>query len=258
MDSEWTRGPTTDTELAGTIGLRTSHQEGSMPNPRFAGLYAMVAGAASLIFAPLLALSYFATDDGAGELQTSTVSAWADPARDIAGGLLTWASPERVYATYIQVFAVLFGGLLLCATVVHGQARPGGGLERWGWRLALTGYRVLAVALLVAFVVLIPESDGGGLNVVYLALLVPGMLLSVVGSTVLGIALVRAGYRPRATAWLLALALPLMLTGSDLLGHNSLGLVPLFVAWAVTGHKLWREGGAPAAAAPAASRTAPS
>jgi hypothetical protein len=226
-----------------------------MLNPRFAGLYAMAAGAASLVFAPLLALSYFATDDGASELETSTVSAWAEPARDLAGGLLTWASPERVYATYVQVFAVLFGGLLLCATTVEREARPGRGLERWGWRLALTGYRVLAVALVVAFVVLIPESDGGGLNVVYLALLVPGMLLSVVGSSVLGIALVRAGYRPRATAWLLALALPLMLTGSDLLGHNSLGLLPLFVAWAMTGHRLWLEEREPAAVA---TPTAPS
>jgi hypothetical protein len=228
-----------------------------MSNPRFAGLAAMVAGAASLIFAPLLALSYFGIDDGADELNSATVSAWADPARDIAGGLLTWASPERVYATYIQAFAILFGGLLLCATAARAQVRPGGGLERWAWWLALTGYRVTAVALLVAFVVLIPDSDGGGLNVVYLALLVPGMLLSVVGSSVLGIALLRTGYRPRLTAWLLALAFALMLAGSDVLGHNSLGLVPLFLAWAASGHRLWREEREPAAVAPV-SRTAPS
>jgi hypothetical protein len=221
-----------------------------MSNPRFAGLYAMVAGAASLVFAPLLALSYFATDDGASELQKSTVSAWADPARDLAGGLLTWASPDRVYATYVQVFAVLFGGLLLCATVVRAQTQPDTRLERWGWRLALTGYRLAAAGLLAAFVALIPASGGAALDVAYLVLLFPGMLLSTVGSTVLGIALLRAGYRPRPTAWLLALALPLALLGSDLLGHNSLGLVPLLLAWALAGRRLWlEEGRAPAGVA---------
>ena len=73
-----------------------------------------------------------------------------------------------------------------------------------------------------------------------MALMVPGMLISVVGSTVLGIALLRAGYAPKLTAWLLALAIPLMLLASDCLGHNSLGLVPLFVAWAAAGRQLWR------------------
>ena len=56
----------------------------------------------------------------------------------------------------------------------------------------------------------------------------------------LGIALLRDRYAPRLTAWLLALAFPLMLVGSDVLGHNSLGMIPLFLAWAATGRHLWR------------------
>ena len=39
------------------------------------GLYAIAAAAASVVFAPLLALSYFATDSGASQLETATVSA---------------------------------------------------------------------------------------------------------------------------------------------------------------------------------------
>jgi hypothetical protein len=31
-----------------------------------------------------------------------------------------------------------------------------------------------------------------------------------------------------------------MLLGSDVLGHNSLGMIPLFLAWAATGRHLWR------------------
>ena len=55
-----------------------------------------------------------------------------------------------------------------------------------------------------------------------------------------------------------ARVLGMIMAGSDLLGHNSLGLVWLFLAWAVTGHRLWREEHEPAAVAPAASPTAAS
>ena len=103
------------------------------------------------------------------------------------------------------------------------------------------GYALATVGLLAAFVVLFGGSTAGeSLNIVFLALMVPGMLLSVIGSTMLGIALLRDHYVPRLTAWLLALAFPLMLVGSDVLGHNSLGMIPLFLAWAATGRHLWR------------------
>jgi hypothetical protein len=209
---------------------------------RFAGLYAVLAAAASLVFAPLLALSYFGIDEGADELSAKTVSAWAGPARDLAGGLLTWASPDRVYATYVQVFALLFPAVLLCARATHARRPvPAARLERWGWRIALAGYWLATAGLLAAFIVLFAGSTAGSaLNLVFLALMVPGMLLSVLGSTVLGIALLRDSYTPRLTAWLLALAFPLMLVGSDMLGHNSLGMIPLFLAWAATGRHLWR------------------
>jgi hypothetical protein len=90
---------------------------------RLTGLYAVLAGAAAVFLSPLLALSYFATADGAQELDIGTVSAWADPARDIAGGLLTWASADRVYSTYVQVFALLLLAVLLCAWRVGPNAR---------------------------------------------------------------------------------------------------------------------------------------
>jgi hypothetical protein len=214
-----------------------------MSRTRAAGLYAVCAAAGSVLFAPLLALSYFATDSGADELQAGTVAAWAEPARDLADGLLTWASPDRVYATYVQVFALLFPAVLICARVTRARRpAPHDRVERWGWRIALTGYGLACAGLAIGFLLLFGRAAGdAGLNAVYLALLVPGMLLSALGSTVLGVALLRTGYRPRATAWLLALAFPLLAAGSGLLGHNSLGLVPLFVAWGLTGLRLWRE-----------------
>ncbi len=210
---------------------------------RFAGLYAALAAVAAVLLAPLLAMSYFATSEGAEELETGTVSAWAEPARDVAGGLLTWASPERVYSTYVQAFALLFAGVFLCALAVRARRKPVRRAERWGWRIALTGYGLATAGLVGAFFTLIPgDPANAALNVVFLALLLPGMFVSVIGSTVLGIALVRDGYRPRLTAWLLALAFPSMVVVPVLLGHNSLGMLPLMVAWGATGVWLWREG----------------
>jgi hypothetical protein len=223
---------------------------------RLLGLYSVISGIAVLVVSPLLALAYFATKDGAESLGTSTVSYWAEPARDTAGRLLTFASADHVYGTYLQLFALLFPAVLLCALAVKAR-RPAqaGGLERWGWRVALVGYGLLTIGLIVAFFVEVADhfmetSDSGTspLNIAFLSLLLPGIVLSSVGSTALGIALVRSSYVPRVTAWLLAFAFPLWIVGSFVLGHNSLGLVPLFVAWAFSGWRFWSA--AAGAAAP--------
>lgn len=200
---------------------------------RLAGLYGVGAAGASLVVTPLLALSYFATEDGVVELETSTVSAWADPARDLADGLVTFASADTVYWTYLKVLMLIFPAILCCALAAKSRRpEPGKSGERWGWRVALAGYVLLTVGLVVVF---------PAIEVAFFVLLVPGLLLGTIGSTLLGVALLRSSYRPRLTSWLLALSLPLWLVGSVVLGHNSLGLVPLFVAWAATGWRLWRS-----------------
>lgn len=209
---------------------------------RLVGLYAAVASALGVVLSPLLAMSYFGIAEGADELANGTVSAWADPGRDLVGGLLTWASPERVYATYVQAFALLFPAVFLCARAVRAR-RPADQTrnERWGWSIALFGYGLASVGLVAAFVVLIGGSTAGtALDVVFLAMLLPGMFISVIGSTVLGIALIRERYTPRLAGWLLALAFPSMAIVPDVLGHNSIGMVPLMVAWGAAGLRLWR------------------
>ena len=209
---------------------------------RFVGLYSTLAAGASIVVAPLFALSYFATASGAEQLDIATVSAWAEPARDLAGGLLTFASADRVYATYLQLFALLFPAVILCAWVVRTQRRqPQTRLERWGWRLAFLGYFLLGLGLAAVAIVLIAAAPASAIpNILYLSLIAPGLLLGTLGSTLLGIRFLRSAYHPRLTGWLLALSLPLWSVGSDVLGHNSLGLVPLFVAWAATGWRIWR------------------
>lgn len=210
---------------------------------RLAARYATFAAAAAVVVTPLLALSYFAIPDGAPELETGSVSAWADPARDLAGGLLTFGSPDRVYATYTQVLAALFPAALICALMAWSRRpRPASRTERWGWPVALAGYASMTAGLITASVVLIGASaSGDAVNTVFVSLVVPGLLLSTTGSTVLGIGLLREGRPPRGGAWALALSLPLWLLASLVLGHNGMGLVPILVAWALIGRSLARD-----------------
>ena len=210
---------------------------------RLVGFYAMVAAVAAVIVAPLFALSYFATGDGSKELEVSTVAAWAEPARDIAGGLLTFASADTVYETYTQVFAVLFPAVIASALALRARRpAPVRGAERWGWRLALPGYVLFGAGLAVLAVVFIWATPVDEVtNVVFLGAIVPGLLVAIIGSTVLGIGLIRAQQRPRFAAWLLALAIPTWLVGMMVLGHNSLGVAPLFVAWGTIAWSLRRE-----------------
>ena len=117
------------------------------------------------------------------------------------------------------------------------------GIERWGWRIALFGYCLAGVGVLtVGALEIFADPNGSAVNIGFLALMIPGMLLSMIGSTVLGIGLIRGGYRPLVTGWLLALSIPFMIVGSGVLGHNSLGMVSLFVAWGFAG---WRLGASP-------------
>jgi hypothetical protein len=221
---------------------------------RLSGLYAVIAAAAAVLLSPLLALSYFATDEGAAELEKGTVSAWADPARDVVGGLLTWASPERVYGTYWLLFWVLFAAVFLCARAVRGRRPAASGLERWGWRTALFGYGLGTVGLIAAAVILVAGSTAdAAIDVAFVALMLPATAIDVIGSTLLGIALLRSRYEPSVTAWLLALVFPSMLIVPAVLGNLSLGLLPVLVAWAATGWRL-RHAESPAELQLAAAR----
>src|SRR4051794_15657384 len=92
------------------------------------------AAGAALAVSLLLAMAYFATADGAKSYEPATVQAWAGPARRLAGGLLTFAGPDRVYATYGLLMSVLLVPMLLAALVVRAN-RPSSitKFERRAW-----------------------------------------------------------------------------------------------------------------------------
>ena len=65
----------------------------------------------------------------------------------------------------------------------------------------------------------------------------PALLLTMVGSSLLGIALLRRGFRPRASAWLLALTFPLVFVIEQVTSMGSLAL-PVAFAFGLAGRRL--------------------
>ncbi len=215
--------------------LGSDMEETMRPKGQRLGRYMIVATVAWTVTAPLLALAYFATADGREQLDVSTVSAWAVPARDVLEPLLTFASPDRVYVTYVFVLATLFPAVFLSARAARAD-RPADleRGERWAWRLTLIGYGLFGAGLVaLALVMLVVGPGPAYVNAMFLAVAVPGLLLSLIGSTSLGTSMLRGRYAPKATGWLLALSLPFWLVVGTALGHNSIGLYPLAVAWAI-------------------------
>ena len=113
----------------------------------------------------------------------------------------------------------------LCAFVVRRRRAPVG-VEKWAWRVALTGYTLACVSVAAEYWTQWGSMDDGLLDIVFLAT-IPAMLLTMLGSTFLGVVLLRRGLR--LPAWLLTLAFPLVFVISAV---TSLGNVALPIAFA--------------------------
>jgi len=66
---------------------------------------------------------------------------------------------------------------------------------------------------------------------------IPSAVLSLVGSPLLGVSLLRNGFRPKITAWLLTLSLPSMLAITQVTSLGSADL-PVAFGWALAGSHL--------------------
>jgi nucleoside recognition membrane protein YjiH len=98
-----------------------------------------------------------------------------------------------------------------------------------------------AVGSLAACAIIVEgTAENVVIDVAFLVLMIPALAIDGIGSTVLGIALLRGRYEPKITAWLLILVLPSIVVLSEILGNLSFGLLPVFAAWAATGWRLWR------------------
>lgn len=198
--------------------------------------YTRFASVIMVLFAPLLAMSYFATKDGAEMLGTGSVQAWAKPARNLFEPMLTFASADRVYATYSLLIALVIPALPLAAWAVRRARLPLAGTfeRRASWIVAAAWTWFSASLLVVAIALQVKPANASGnsvVNVVFLAGMIPGLLIGCLGSAALGVSLLRHGFLPRFAGVLITLALPLWVLSTFLIGHNSIGLVPQVIAW---------------------------
>lgn len=209
----------------------------SAERQRQVGRFAWVMAWVGLVFGQLHALSRFATQDGKADLELPLTAAWAEPAARMLRPLLDWASPDAVYLTYGKIWLPVFAAFTLCAFVVYRRRQPAG-FEMWAWRVALVGYAWATVGVGLDYWTQL-ASPNAFLPIAF-GISVLGLLLTAIGSTVLGIALLRNRFRPILPALLLALAVPLAFA---ILQVTSLGsaVLPVMFAFAVLGRQLASE-----------------
>lgn len=208
------------------------------------GRFAWVMAWVGLVIGQVHALARFRTEDGKADLDLPLTGAWARPAEDLLSPLLTWADPDVVYLTYGKIWLPVFVAFTLCAFVVRRRRQPSG-VEKWAWRIVLVGYVLACLSAFGEFWTQWTAMNQDLLDAVFLVATLPAMLLTMFGSTFLGIVLLRRGLRLPAV--LLALAVPGMFVIPAI---TSLGCVVLPVAFGfgILGRRIAR------ADAPAASR----
>jgi hypothetical protein len=212
-------------------------------NQRRIGRFAWVMAWVGLVVGQLHALSRFATADGTEDLELRSVAAWAEPATDLLAPLLTWASPDVVYVTYGKVWFPVFAAFTLCAYVVYRRRQPGGA-ETWVWRFALTGYVITSLAVLLEYWSQWTGSyNRDGIEAILFsaawAVAVPGLVLTMLGSTALGITLLVKRFRPALPAVLLAAAIPLAFAILQVTSMGSAAL-PVMFAFGILGRRIAR------------------
>jgi len=198
------------------------------------GRFAWVMAWVGLVVGQLHAMARHATVEGKEDLTYPLTRAWSEPLSSALAPLLDWASADTVYLTYGKIWVFAFAAFSLCAAVVYRRRRPRG-YERWVWRVVLTGYAVGTVSVLGQYYG--QWTSYNAVGDLSFALTVPSFLVVMVGTTVLGVALLRNGFRPRATAWLLALQIPLAV---GILQVTSMGnaALPIMFAFGIAGRDL--------------------
>lgn len=200
------------------------------------GRLAWVMAWVGLVVGQLHALSRYRTADGREDLELPLTAAWAEPADRLLSPLLGWASPEVVYLTYGKAWLPVFVAFTLCAFVVRRRRQPTG-VEKWAWRVALTGYVLACLSVAAEYWTQWGSLNDALLETVFLAV-IPAMLLTMLGSSFLGVVLLfrRA---PRLPAVLLALAVPAMVAIPMV---TSLGnvVLPIVFAFGVLGRRIAR------------------
>ena len=207
------------------------------------GRCAWVMAWVGLVVGQLHALARFETADGKEDLELPLTAAWAEPAADLLSPLLSWANPDIVYITYGKIWFPVFLAFTLCAYVVYRRREPRG-FETWVWRFALIGYALACIGVFLDYWTQWTGSyNGDGIEAtlftVAFAVTVPGLLLTLLGSTVLGITLVAKRFRPTFPTILLAAMIPLAIGILQVTSMGSVAL-PVMFAFGILGRRIAR------------------
>lgn len=202
------------------------------------GRFAWVMAWVGLVLGQLHALARFAIPEHAEDLEYPLTAAWAVPAMDALRPLLDWGDPDLVYVTDGKIWLPVFVAFTLCAFVVRRGRRPAP-FETWAWRVALTGYSIGCLAVFLDYW----TQWTGDYNVLFVAgwfVTVPALLLILLGSTLLGLALLLRRFRPVLPALLLVAIVPL---AAGIVQVTSLGssALPVMFAFGILGRRIARE-----------------
>jgi hypothetical protein len=191
-----------------------------------------------LVAGQLHAMARHATPEGMHDFDSAPLTrAWSVPVSHALSPLLTWSDdPYTVYRTYGLLWIPVYAAYTTCAFVMRSHRRPRR-LEAWGWRLLLTSYVVMTLSIVGDYAT--PWTD-----LSFAVLGIPSAVLGLVGAPVLGIALLRQGFRPRVLPWVLVLQLPLMFAITQVTSLGSAGLPEAF-AWAYAGSRMLRTSTVP-------------
>ena len=201
------------------------------------GRLAWVMAWVGLVLGQLHALARHNTADGKNDLQQPLTRLWSDPARKALKPLLDWASPDAVYLTYGKIWLPIFAAFTLCAFVVRRRRQPAG-FEKWAWRITLVASVWSCVGVFLEYYTQWAKPNTL-LDIAFLVS-IPGLLVILTGSTMLGIALLRNGLRPRTPAWLLALTIPLVVAILQVTSMGSAAL-PIMFAFGILGRRIANE-----------------
>ena len=210
----------------------------SIEAQRRVGRFAWAMAWFGLVAGQFHAMSRHQTADGKADLDSSLTSSWSDPARDLFQPLLDWADPDVVYVTWGKIWLPVFLAFTLCAFVVRRRRQPVG-FEKWAWRIALTGYVGACASVAAEYWSQWTSVDQGVVDAVFVVT-APFLLLTMVGSTLLGIALLRRGMRPALPAWLLTLAIPSLIVISEVTSLGNVAL-PVMFAFGILGRRIAAE-----------------
>jgi hypothetical protein len=213
----------------------------SVETQRRIGRFAWVMAWVGLIVGQLHALARFATEDGKEDLELPLIAAWAEPAADVLQPLLGWANPDVVYITYGKIWLPVFLAFTLCAMVVYGRRQPVR-VEKWTWRVAIMSYALASVAVFLDYwTQWTGDYNGDGIEGTLFAVAwivtLPGLVMTLLSSTVLGITLLVKRFRPTLPAILLALIIPLALGITEITSMGNAAL-PVMFAFAILGRRI--------------------